>query len=144
MLPLIETVQYNETINDLLGTGELDKKKHEIKHDKTATRVTDVNVVPLHSPNQVQSLLSLAKSRRTVAATLMKYVANLKSLPTLLTVFLLLPLANDHLAPIRSSLFGYRERTQRPGTPAKVRSTLSISLVRNDWRRAEPGMTRID
>ncbi|KAF9644174.1 kinesin-domain-containing protein [Thelephora ganbajun] len=62
---------YNETINDLLGTGELDKKKHEIKHDKTSTRVTDVNVIPLHSSTQVQSLLSLAKSRRTVAATLM-------------------------------------------------------------------------
>jgi len=62
---------YNETINDLLGTGELDRKKHEIKHDKISTRVTDVNVVPLHSATQVQSLLSLAKSRRTVAATLM-------------------------------------------------------------------------
>jgi len=74
MLLLIGTVQYNETINDLLGTGELDKKKHEIKHDKTSTRVTDVNVIPLHSATQVQSLLSLAKSRRTVAATLMKYV----------------------------------------------------------------------
>lgn len=51
----------------------MDKKKHEIKHDKTSTRVTDVNVIPLHSATQVQSLLSLAKSRRTVAATLMKY-----------------------------------------------------------------------
>ena len=41
--------QYNETINDLLGKGEFDKKKHEIKHDsKTGrTTVTDVNVVPL-------------------------------------------------------------------------------------------------
>ena len=76
MLLLIGTVQYNETINDLLGTGELDKKKHEIKHDKTSTRVTDVNVIPLHSATQVQSLLSLAKSRRTVAATLMKYVGS--------------------------------------------------------------------
>ncbi|KAL0953348.1 hypothetical protein HGRIS_004588 [Hohenbuehelia grisea] len=64
---------YNETINDLLGKGDFDKKKHEIKHDakSNTTRVTDVNVVPLHSPTQVQSLLSLAASRRTVAATLM-------------------------------------------------------------------------
>lgn len=66
-------IQYNETINDLLGKGEFDKKKHEIKHDpKTGrTTVTDVNVVPLTSPDQVRSLLTLAQSRRTVAATLM-------------------------------------------------------------------------
>ncbi|KIJ65298.1 hypothetical protein HYDPIDRAFT_175253 [Hydnomerulius pinastri MD-312] len=66
---------YNETINDLLGKGEFDKKKHEIKHDKTAssasTRVTDVNVMPLHTPREVTALLRLANSRRTVAATLM-------------------------------------------------------------------------
>ncbi|KAI1793440.1 kinesin-domain-containing protein [Ganoderma leucocontextum] len=64
---------YNETINDLLGKGEFDKKKHEIKHEpKTGrTTVTDVNVVPLSSPTQVRTLLSLAQGRRTVAATLM-------------------------------------------------------------------------
>ncbi|CCM01834.1 uncharacterized protein FIBRA_03902 [Fibroporia radiculosa] len=64
---------YNETINDLLGKGEFDKKKHEIKHDsKTGrTTVTDVNVLPLASATQVRTLLSLAQSRRTVAATLM-------------------------------------------------------------------------
>ena len=34
--------QYNETINDLLGYGEFDSKKHEIKHDKSGrTTVTD-------------------------------------------------------------------------------------------------------
>jgi len=48
MLLLIETAQCNEMINGLLGTGELDKKKHEIKYDKTSTRATSVNVVPLH------------------------------------------------------------------------------------------------
>ena len=65
--------QYNETINDLLGKGEFDKKKHEIKHDsKTGTtRVTDIEVVPLSSPSQVRSLLAIAQSRRSVAATLM-------------------------------------------------------------------------
>ncbi|KAI0080229.1 kinesin-domain-containing protein [Panus rudis PR-1116 ss-1] len=63
---------YNETINDLLGKGEFDKKKHEIKHDKHGrTTVTDVNVVPLSSASQVRSLLSVAQSRRTVASTLM-------------------------------------------------------------------------
>lgn len=66
-------VKYNETINDLLGKGEFDKKKHDIKHDtKTGrTTVTDVNVVSLSSPSQVRTLLSLAQGRRTVAATLM-------------------------------------------------------------------------
>ena len=64
--------QYTETINDLLGKGEFDKKKHEIHHDKSGrTSVDDVNVIPLTSPNQVRSLLSLAQSRRTVASTLM-------------------------------------------------------------------------
>ncbi|CAL1715392.1 unnamed protein product [Somion occarium] len=63
---------YNETINDLLGKAEFDKKKHEIKHDKSGrTTVTDVDVVPLTSANQVRSLLSIAQSRRTVASTLM-------------------------------------------------------------------------
>ena len=65
--------KYNETINDLLGKGEFDKKKHEIKHDpKTgSTRVTDVEVVRLTSPSQVKNLLTVAQSRRSVAATLM-------------------------------------------------------------------------
>lgn len=105
---LIETTQYNETINDLLGTGELDKKKHEIKHDKTSTRVTDINVVSLHSATQVQSLLSLAKSRRTVAATLMKYDASPNTPRIKLTIALL---ANARLAHIQSLLLGYQGRT---------------------------------
>ncbi|TFY71283.1 hypothetical protein EVG20_g1728 [Dentipellis fragilis] len=63
---------YNETINDLLGKGEFDKKKHEIKHDKNgSTHVTDTVIQPLRSPNQVRALLAIAQSRRTVAATLM-------------------------------------------------------------------------
>jgi kinesin family member C1 len=66
-----DPVQYNETINDLLGKGEFDKKKHEIKHEKGSTRVTDVVVQQLRSPAQVRSLLAMANSRRTVAATLM-------------------------------------------------------------------------
>ncbi|KAJ3987784.1 P-loop containing nucleoside triphosphate hydrolase protein [Lentinula detonsa] len=64
---------YNETINDLLGKHEFDKKKHEIKHDPktSSTRVTDLTVIPLSSPTQVRVLLSSAQSRRSVAATLM-------------------------------------------------------------------------
>ncbi|KAG7093411.1 hypothetical protein E1B28_007093 [Marasmius oreades] len=64
---------YNETINDLLGKGDFDKKKHDIKHDpKTgSTRVTDITVMSLQSPSQVRSLLAVAQSRRSVAATLM-------------------------------------------------------------------------
>lgn len=33
---------YNETIRDLLGNGE--EKKHDIKHDKGKTSVTEVNI----------------------------------------------------------------------------------------------------
>ncbi|KAG5337516.1 hypothetical protein C0989_009426 [Termitomyces sp. Mn162] len=63
---------YNETINDLLGSHDFDKKKHEIKHDpKTnTTRVTDITVLPLTSPSHVRTLLSRAQKRRSVAATL--------------------------------------------------------------------------
>ncbi|KAL7412685.1 P-loop containing nucleoside triphosphate hydrolase protein [Mrakia frigida] len=66
---------YNETLNDLLGTEDFDKKKHEIKHEKigrsTRTTVTDATLVPLKSPNQVRGLLERARGRRAVAATLM-------------------------------------------------------------------------
>ncbi|RDB15928.1 Kinesin-like protein klpA [Hypsizygus marmoreus] len=63
---------YNETINDLLGAHDFDKKKHEIKHDpKTgATRVTDINVIQLESASQVRALLAVAQRRRSVAATM--------------------------------------------------------------------------
>ncbi|KAG8854871.1 kinesin-like nuclear fusion protein [Tulasnella sp. 330] len=62
---------YNETIADLLGKGG-ENTKHEVKHDKGGrTSVTDVVVYPLRSPDQVQKLLALAQSRRTVHATLM-------------------------------------------------------------------------
>ncbi|KAG6867872.1 hypothetical protein C0993_009946 [Termitomyces sp. T159_Od127] len=63
---------YNETINDLLGSHDFDKKKHEIKHDpKTGTtRVTDITVLALASPAHVRTLLAQAQRRRSVAATL--------------------------------------------------------------------------
>ena len=62
---------YRENINDLLGKGEVDKLKHEVKHDKGRTTVSDTVVVSLESPAQVFALLEKAKKRRQVAATLM-------------------------------------------------------------------------
>lgn len=63
---------YNEVINDLLGSGQFDTKKHEIKHDKDGKMsVTDVISVPLSNSRQVSTLLDRARSRRAVAATLM-------------------------------------------------------------------------
>ena len=63
---------YNENINDLLGKpDELDKKKHEIRHDmqKCKTTITGINTVDLDSPNKVESILQSAASNRSVAAT---------------------------------------------------------------------------
>lgn len=63
---------YNENLNDLLGKpDELDKKKHEIRHDmqKCKTTITDIVTVELDSPNKVESILQQAASNRSVAAT---------------------------------------------------------------------------
>ncbi|KAI6009673.1 P-loop containing nucleoside triphosphate hydrolase protein [Pisolithus marmoratus] len=40
---------YNETINDLLGKGEFDKKKHEIKHEKHGTTLMNERSSRSHS-----------------------------------------------------------------------------------------------
>lgn len=76
-------------INDLLGSGQFDTKKHEIKLDKDGKMsVTDavssmsfvptprempvlIRPVPLSSPRSVAALLERARGRRAVAATLM-------------------------------------------------------------------------
>lgn len=63
---------YNENIHDLLGPAEdVDKKKHEIRHDmqKCETTITDVTTVNLDSQDQVESILAQAVSKRSVAAT---------------------------------------------------------------------------
>ena len=63
---------YNESLNDLLGkVEEIDKKKHEIKHDlqKGKTTITNIETVELDSPKKVESILSRASSNRSVAAT---------------------------------------------------------------------------
>ncbi|MCJ1295694.1 kinesin-like nuclear fusion protein [Xylographa carneopallida] len=64
---------YNENINDLLGKAEeLDKKKHEIRHDmqKCKTVITDVATVELDSPTKVETMLRQAMANRSVAATM--------------------------------------------------------------------------
>jgi kinesin family member C1 len=63
---------YNENINDLLGRPEeMDRKKHEIKHDTTRgkTSVTDLTAVNLDSSATVAALLDRASGNRSVAAT---------------------------------------------------------------------------
>lgn len=63
---------YNENLNDLLGKADdLDKKKHEIRHDmqRCKTTITDVNTVTLDSPAMVESILKRAAANRSVAAT---------------------------------------------------------------------------
>ncbi|KAL8775223.1 MAG: hypothetical protein Q9209_000229 [Squamulea sp. 1 TL-2023] len=63
---------YNENINDLLGKpDELDKKKHEIRHDiqRCKTTITGITTVDLDGPNKVESVLQSAASNRSVAAT---------------------------------------------------------------------------
>lgn len=63
---------YNENLNDLLGKAdELDKKKHEIRHDmqKCKTTITDITSVQLDSPDEVESILRRASANRSVAAT---------------------------------------------------------------------------
>lgn len=65
------TEVYNEMLNDLLGKAEeLDKRKHEIRHDgKGKTTVTDMTSVRLDSASTVKSLLRRAEANRSVAAT---------------------------------------------------------------------------
>ena len=63
---------YNESINDLLGNAEdLDKKKHEIRHDeqRLRTTITDTASVPLDSPGSVEDVLRRAAANRSGAAT---------------------------------------------------------------------------
>ncbi|KAJ5384103.1 hypothetical protein N7517_002014 [Penicillium concentricum] len=63
---------YNENLNDLLGNpDELDKKKHEIRHDmqRGKTTITDITTVNLNSPEMVESILKNADANRSVAAT---------------------------------------------------------------------------
>ncbi|CAI7655207.1 unnamed protein product [Penicillium glandicola] len=63
---------YNENLNDLLGNpDELDKKRHEIRHDmqRGKTTITDITTVNLDSPEMVETILKNADANRSVAAT---------------------------------------------------------------------------
>ena len=61
---------YNEVLNDLLGKAdEIDKRKHDIKHDAGRTTITDVTVMDLDSPGKVESILQRASKNRSVAST---------------------------------------------------------------------------
>ncbi|EHK98563.1 putative Kinesin-like protein klpA [Glarea lozoyensis 74030] len=63
---------YNEEIHDLLGSSkDMDKKKHEIRHDdqKKQTIVTGLKTVTLTSADTVESILKQAANNRSVAAT---------------------------------------------------------------------------
>ena len=63
---------YNEELNDLLGkSNDIDKKKHEIKHDmaKGKTTVTNITTVELDAPSKVEDILQRASNNRSVAST---------------------------------------------------------------------------
>ena len=63
---------YNENLNDLLGkSDEIDKKKHEIKHDmvRSKTTITDITTENLDCPGRVDAVLRRAANNRSVAAT---------------------------------------------------------------------------
>lgn len=63
---------YNENLNDLLGRADdLDKKKHEIRHDMQTckTTITDITSVDLDSAQKVEEILAQAMANRSVAAT---------------------------------------------------------------------------
>ena len=61
---------YNENIGDLLGRpDDLEKRKHEIRHDQGKTIITDITTVELDTPDRVYSILRKASSNRSVAAT---------------------------------------------------------------------------
>ncbi|KAJ5826426.1 kinesin-like protein klpA [Penicillium riverlandense] len=91
---------YNENLNDLLGNPEeLDKKKHEIRHDmqRGKTTITDINTVHLDSPEMVESILKQAAANRSVAAT----KANERSSRSH-SVFILKLIGENHITGERS------------------------------------------
>ena len=91
---------YNENLNDLLGNSdELDKKKHEIRHDmqRGKTVITDINTIRLESPEMVESILKRAAANRSVAAT----KANERSSRSH-SVFILKLLGQNHITGERS------------------------------------------
>lgn len=123
---------YNENINDLLGKADdLDKKKHEIRHDmqKCKTTITDVTTVNLDSPAKVESILRRAAANRSVAAT----KANERSSRSH-SVFILKLIGENHISGERSEgtlnlvdLAGSERLSHSGSTGERLKETQSIN-----------------
>lgn len=123
---------YNENINDLLGKADdLDKKKHEIRHDpkEQRTTITDVETVILDNPSQVDSMLRRASKTRSVAATM----ANMRSSRSH-SVFILRLIGVNHATGQRSEgtlnlvdLAGSERLSHSQSTGERLKETQSIN-----------------
>lgn len=123
---------YNENLNDLLGNpDELDKKKHEIRHDmqRGKTIITDINTVRLDSPEMVESILKSAAANRSVAAT----KANERSSRSH-SVFILKLIGENHITGERSEgtlnlvdLAGSERLSHSGATGERLKETQNIN-----------------
>lgn len=123
---------YNENLNDLLGNpDELDKKKHEIRHDmqRGKTTITDVTTVDLDSPEMVETILRNAAANRSVAAT----KANERSSRSH-SVFILKLLGENHITGERSEgtlnlvdLAGSERLSHSGATGERLKETQNIN-----------------
>jgi len=123
---------YNENVNDLLGNpDELDKKKHEIRHDmqRGKTIITDINTVDLDSPEMVESILKNAAANRSVAAT----KANERSSRSH-SVFILKLIGENHITGERSEgtlnlvdLAGSERLSHSGATGERLKETQNIN-----------------
>jgi kinesin family protein C1 len=123
---------YNENLNDLLGNpDELDKKKHEIRHDmqRGKTTITDINTVRLNSPEMVESILKSAAANRSVAAT----KANERSSRSH-SVFILKLIGENHITGERSEgtlnlvdLAGSERLSHSGATGERLKETQNIN-----------------
>lgn len=123
---------YNENLNDLLGNpDELDKKKHEIRHDmqRGKTTITDVTTVDLDSPEMVETILQHAAANRSVAAT----KANERSSRSH-SVFILKLIGENHITGERSEgtlnlvdLAGSERLSHSGATGERLKETQNIN-----------------
>ncbi|CEJ62275.1 Putative Kinesin motor domain protein [Penicillium brasilianum] len=123
---------YNENLNDLLGhPDELDKKKHEIRHDmqRGKTFITDITTVRLDSPQMVESILKSAAANRSVAAT----KANERSSRSH-SVFILKLIGENHITGERSEgtlnlvdLAGSERLSHSGATGERLKETQNIN-----------------
>lgn len=123
---------YNENLNDLLGNpDELDKKKHEIRHDmqRGKTIITDITTVELDSPEMVESILKNADANRSVAAT----KANERSSRSH-SVFILKLIGENHVTGERSEgtlnlvdLAGSERLSHSGATGERLKETQNIN-----------------